>query len=621
MGLLNILHVSDAHFSKESGADQQRVTDALRDAAHRHTETYPHIYPHICVFSGDLANKGSIHEFELGERWLQELVRPWTNCKVFVVPGNHDVKRPGNNRPGDKLVRDLQNASSSSENYKRYEDEVRNVYQKSNFLKWHQAAKTRLTNLVSDWDKSAFSCSYIHKHSGVEAVLIGLNTALLSCANKEQGKLIADEEAFNECLARVRANEQLIIAVSHHPIGSEKTTKEEWLARWNASRLEELLLQATGPHIYLHGHLHDQAGTALSLSTGQSLAFFGAGAAYQTERYPMRFAFYQIDLMRSHIAPYVYSFNRNRGEWLFDLPRSTPFPAALPRARGVRRIEAPAKVNELTGLLKDMIEHHLAIRKLLIKQVPRVAPELDIILSPGVRRGLLADQYKQYQYVPLLKQIAMLSTEAREALKDIPKLAGAGELAQIIVELRRRPEHLDLLLTALVLSQHENDWDEAERLLPSAGKPFHYLRLGYSAWSEGELNKAIRFSEQALTLALKAGKSVVDENDASIAKIKNNIAYYYAESEVEGKAEEALRFAKDAVTAIEGGIQHSQYANRLDTLGFVQIAFATSRTQIEEGIKTCEDARRAGADLSFYFKHIAQAEANMENYPQPSPDV
>ena len=195
---------------------------------------------------------------------------------------------------------------------------------------------------------------------------------MLSCSNEDMGKLVVDEEAFCECLAKVRAEKQLVIVVSHHPIGAEKTTKERWLASWNSERLEQLLLQTTGPHIYFHGHLHDQNGTTISLSTGQSLAFFGAGAAYQNSPHPMRFAFYQIDLLRSNITPHVYSFNPATGQWHPDPPLSVPFLAALPRPPGVRVTEAPAKVIALKAVLTDLMQHHVAIRKILAKEIPEL---------------------------------------------------------------------------------------------------------------------------------------------------------------------------------------------------------------------------------------------------------
>jgi hypothetical protein len=134
------------------------------------------------------------------------------------------------------------------------------------------------------------------------------------------------------------------------------------------------------------------------------------------------------------------------------------------------------------------------------------------------------------------------------------------------------------------------------------------LRLGYSAWSEGEQEKAITFSRKALALALMTGDRN-DEHGISIAKIKNNLAYYYAEAKIEEKAEEALLFAAEAVQAVKGDTQlQSQYAKCMDTLGFAKIAFAKSHAQIQEGIEICEEARRAGGKLNFYFKHIAQAE-------------
>ena len=124
MSLLNILHVSDVHFREGGNADQVRVAEALLNAAHHHTGNLGYPPPNICIFSGDLADSGSIAEFRKAELWLHRLISPW-RCELFIVPGNHDVTRPRPNNAGNRLIRNLQDASFSPRNYGRYQDEVR----------------------------------------------------------------------------------------------------------------------------------------------------------------------------------------------------------------------------------------------------------------------------------------------------------------------------------------------------------------------------------------------------------------------------------------------------------------------------------------------------------------
>jgi hypothetical protein len=73
----------------------------------------------------------------------------------------------------------------------------------------------------------------------------------------------------------------------------------------------------------------------MSLSTGQSLAFFGAGAAYQSPKYPKKFAFYDINLAIGEIKPWTYTYRR-RGEYGLEDESSQPIKAVLPWPLGMR---------------------------------------------------------------------------------------------------------------------------------------------------------------------------------------------------------------------------------------------------------------------------------------------
>jgi 3',5'-cyclic AMP phosphodiesterase CpdA len=626
MSLLTILHVSDVHFKEKGNAEQRRVTDSLINDAHAHTESFGRFAPDICLFTGDLSQAGTTAQFDAGEHWLQKLVSKW-GCKVFVVPGNHDVARPKKGvRKGEVIIRDLRSAHADASTYGKYRNDVVHAAPLlTNFRNWHAAAKSRI-NLVSDWSASPFACTYDYKLQGTKVALIGLNTALLSCDDEDREKLVADEESFNEALINVNANRDLIVVATHHPIGIERTTNFRWLAKWNAEKLEELLLQATGPHIYLHGHLHEERGTTLGLSTGQSLAFFAAGAAYQNTRYPLRFGFYDIDLLRGVIRPWVYSYNKEKGNWYIDPRHSSTIQAVLPLPKKTWNADADAHIVELKVVLREVIETHVHTQKMLSQRIPLIAPELDSILTPGVRKRLLVEEYDQYQCEPLLDQINRLPPEDQTALQNIRELAEANHLTAIIGLLRSDPARQDLLLTALVLSTEDADWDEAEKLLARMGKPFHYFRLGHGAWSEGNVVKATSLTEKALELAEKKAAhddtqgEPMAEDGTSLAKIKNNLAYFYAELAVPGKADEAKAFAKDAVKAVEQkkDKELNRYANYLDTLGFVEIAYATSWKELQDGIFNCEEARRLGADRALYFKHIARAEARESDLPAES---
>ncbi|MGH9962718.1 MAG: hypothetical protein ACREBC_37320, partial [Pyrinomonadaceae bacterium] len=81
---------------------------------------------------------------------------------------------------------------------------------------------------------------------GMQTHLIGLNTAICSCDNDDDGSLVADIRSLNELLRSDKAKSHLsefTVVVTHHPIGGRPGKKERWLTKWNNNRLQTLLLR------------------------------------------------------------------------------------------------------------------------------------------------------------------------------------------------------------------------------------------------------------------------------------------------------------------------------------------------------------------------------------------
>lgn len=176
---------------------------------------------------------------------------------------------------------------------------------------------------------------------------------MLSCDDDDQGKLVVDIGALNSRLKEIKSRDQLVILVGHHPIG--KCSEEQWLAKWNDEELQNLLMQSSGPHLYLHGHLHKTAGATMNVSSGQNLTFFGAGAGYQARKqYPKRFAFYEINLAKQLIRPFTYKHDVADGEWtrITSGQASRPVRAVVPFIKGYD----PEKLKEETNHLKEKIQ-------------------------------------------------------------------------------------------------------------------------------------------------------------------------------------------------------------------------------------------------------------------------
>jgi ppGpp synthetase/RelA/SpoT-type nucleotidyltranferase len=299
--MIRILHVSDIHFGvNDPQGEQALITEGLIAAVMR-----DEIDPDVIIFSGDLAFSGKPSQFKMGEAWLGRLCKSAPRADLFIVPGNHDVERARVAGP------DLLHAAGSKE--KSYYDWKLDIRDRSpahleEFFSWIRSAAGVLP-LKGSW---ASPYGFYYTKAGLERPLhiIGLNSALLSCDDSDEGSLVVDVRTANEGLHRCLNNPGLIVATAHHPF--------EHLVDWNKMQLERFLSQGTGADIYLHGHLHTQLGIARSDITGKGLVTLAAGAAYQGSSWPQQFASYTIDFANREMQTIAYTYSSDSGEWIAD---------------------------------------------------------------------------------------------------------------------------------------------------------------------------------------------------------------------------------------------------------------------------------------------------------------
>lgn len=162
---------------------------------------------------------------------------------------------------------------------------------------------------------------------------------------------------------------------------------------------------------------------------------------------------------------------------------------------------------------------------------------------------------------------------------------------------------------ALVMlsSIRETDWDDAWERLESDGHPSPFLCRTYAwmYWRLDRFDRAIYIAEYGLTEAIRRRSP-----KSEVLKLKNSLAYYYADAKLEGKAQQAFQYSKEAVKGRPG-----KY-NPLDTLGYVYISFGKNREEILRGIELCESARRMPkAKFEYFAKHIAEAHNRLMKFP------
>jgi len=100
----------------------------------------------------------------------------------------------------------------------------------------------------------------------------------------------------------------------------------------------------------------------------------------------------------------------------------------------------------------------------------------------------------------------------------------------------------------------------------------------------------------AMGLAERSGNPADDAQRKLIAKMKNSLAYYFAEAGDRSKRDLAFRYIYEARDTVPNASEF------VDTLGCVQIAFGTTKDEINAGIGAC--FRSAAVDHDYAHFHL-----------------
>lgn len=309
---VRLLHISDIHFGcRDDSGSQPRVLEALIAAVSKDA-----LKINCVVFTGDLAQSGEPSEFQQGQDWLVSLCDGLkTDC--VIVPGNHDVQR---SRAKEKELRSAYNDQDAFGRWKT--DIYKDSPHLNAYLEWFRQLKGEFPLFLNNWDTNpAIDVVELKTQSGY-CNFICLNTALLSCGDDDAMKLCVDIKALNSALKGWISETSFVLAVGHHPI--------DHLAVWNRTEVEKILAQLSGPHVYLHGHLHDLQHQSEYSSSGAGYFRAAAGAAYPGATYPKQFSILDLDSRNQKIHTKVFVFNESGGDWVVDNKLSHPVPARLP---------------------------------------------------------------------------------------------------------------------------------------------------------------------------------------------------------------------------------------------------------------------------------------------------
>lgn len=258
---LHWMHISDLHRGQER---TEEVWSVVRQEIHNDikAQILKSGPIDLVIFSGDMAFSGAIDEFLSVQKELERLWATFAELgivpKLFVVPGNHDLARPGKTsallnfadiiRSKDDIRDELTSGAPSP-----YREELNTAFENyMNFLKNIQASGIPLI-----MDKVGLfpgdSSSRINVN-GLDVGLVGLNSTWTHLGKGDlKGKLDISVRQLNSVvdndLPCWSMQNHVNLLVTHHPLS--------WLNPESTEEFEGKIFIPEYFDAHMYGHVHD----------------------------------------------------------------------------------------------------------------------------------------------------------------------------------------------------------------------------------------------------------------------------------------------------------------------------------------------------------------------------
>jgi serine/threonine protein kinase len=277
--LASWVHVSDLHFGHgdpEHQWNQRHVLDELVVDAEALVRDGCVPQPDFITVTGDIAFSGGARtpvagdaEYALASHWFRQLQQALEiPCeRVFMVPGNHDVDR----RAEGDVRRLLKLARTGDEKL----DGILQVPLDLDRLRERMARYLAFAQGFGPSASERFHGGLWWRHrimlaEGVSLRICGLNTALLSLDDQDQGKLRVGQRQLAELFVPAPGELELALVLGHHP------TTGRWLA--DEKDLRGQLNRRAAIHLF--GHLHEADSEQARHGWGTGCLRIAAGAAH-----------------------------------------------------------------------------------------------------------------------------------------------------------------------------------------------------------------------------------------------------------------------------------------------------------------------------------------------------
>jgi hypothetical protein len=337
----------------------------------------------LVLFTGDLGNYGLMEDYKEAEKILiricEQLNKISGNTPVLaVVPGNHDLQRPGD--PND--LAELKAFSESSEIQRKFwaqdDNRLRKVVE-SMFRPyaewWRTTSLPKVPSIKTGILPGDFSATL--EKEGHRIGIVGLNTAFLHVGDDLKGKLAVDMRQ----LARATSDEQndyqdwldsheFSLLLTHHPEG------------WFSDACSKTFRDIRPPGrfaAHLFGHMHEGSASTFRDGSGGrgTLNLFQAPSLFGLEKYGTRderchgYCIGQIDLDQKSLIFWPRRATQAQfGGWVFGqdisigLLESTEHTEPIALGKKSSSLKGPSKlrIENIVNALKQKDDLRSAIQ-------------------------------------------------------------------------------------------------------------------------------------------------------------------------------------------------------------------------------------------------------------------
>ncbi len=294
------LHLSDFHVGKDGYGQSQLFKYIL-------THVEGESKPDFVFITGDIAQSGKSEQYDkFSVEFLEPLKKIVGNqCRIFCVPGNHDVDRLKEEFVTREVIRE------KSQNFFDPDDNGKNKRKAifSRFDAYAEYDQLYLDNEAS-WLTSPDGCfAYNADVKGCNVGILGINTAWLSENREDKGQLTAGKLIVEKGLEAI-AKSDVKIVLGHHPL--------DWFHPDDLPGIRALFGKCRV--IYLHGHLHENS-SRFDEGAGRFFLNVQSGAAFQArehDRWVNGLLWGEWDIAEQclELAPYCWS--KQHQEWSPD---------------------------------------------------------------------------------------------------------------------------------------------------------------------------------------------------------------------------------------------------------------------------------------------------------------